>query len=260
METFVVLADEQIPFQDEDAVSAVENYVKDTKPDVVVELGDLWDFPYLTTKFLRKNTPPKQIFEDLAKGKTHLAKLRKYCDELILVEGNHENRLYRYILEKAEALEGLTDNDGPLNVPALLKYVSKEDLDFKYISPYGEAFIHKGFIFKHGERTSKYAASMELLDEGSSGISGHTHRAQMSSKTDRNGTHAWWSVGCLCITAGGGMPPGYYEGTTRVRNQQQGFAVVRFHRGMFSVQSVIIIDGHFISPEGRMYGPKGKLN
>ena len=120
METFVVLADEQIPFQDEDAVSAVENYVKDTKPDVVMELGDLWDFPYLSTKFLRKNVSTGQIFQDLMRGKTHLEKLREHCGELIVVEGNHENRLYRYILEKAEALEGLTDLDGPLTIPSLL--------------------------------------------------------------------------------------------------------------------------------------------
>ena len=56
METIVVVPDLQIPYHDKRAVQGVTNYIERTKPDQVVVLGDMLDFAYLSTKFLRKAT------------------------------------------------------------------------------------------------------------------------------------------------------------------------------------------------------------
>ena len=215
----------------------------------MVFLGDILDFPYLSTKFLRTATAPEQILKDISTAKGFIDRAKRIAPKVVFVEGNHEARLKNYVLEKADALEGLLADGAALDLATLLGM----DQDI-YLSPYGSAWTYNGFVFKHGDYAGKNAAAKELEMEGSSGMSGHTHRAQQHSKTDRNGVHGWWSVGCLCHVSWPNMPPGKHEGQGRLRDWQQGFATIRFTSTGFAVHPVFIIDGQFTSPEGEVYG------
>lgn len=268
-ENVMVLADLQIPYHDVKALDAVYDYMAVLRPDVTVFLGDILDFPYLTTKFLRAHTDPKQIVDDLAAARYYIDRARSLSGRVVFVEGNHEARLRNFVLERANALEGLVAPGEALDLATLLEcqlspYSAERELfipTVDYYGPYGSAYIHHSFVFKHGDYANQYAAMKELAMEGSSGMSGHTHRFQQAAKTDRGGAHAWWSIGCLCYTTSPNMPPGVHEGQNRLRDWQQGFAVVRFGtagsptdpRSLFAVHPVIIVDGQFISPEGDVY-------
>jgi len=278
LETAIVLADMQIPFQATPAIEGVLHYIYDEQPDMVVLLGDILDFPQLTTKFLRTRTDPNLLLEDIDTARGYIKHIETLAPEarIIYVAGNHEERLRKYVLECAPAFEALIGTGKALDLPTMLDCKKLE-----YYGPYSEPFIYNSFVFKHGDRTTTYAAAAELRAEGTSGMSGHTHRSQMASHTDRSGAHAWYSVGCLCNVSGSDMPPGYRGGEHVLRDQQQGFAVIRFgthievvedvdiegrsiterktHRNMFQVIPINITDDKFFDPSGILYGPEGAL-
>lgn len=255
MEKVVVVADAQVPFHDERTIEAIFQYIEDIHPTKAINLGDWLDFPYFSTKFISRQTPIQEIQRDINIARTHLEFLVANTDEDVeMIEGNHEYRLEKLILERAPYLEGfLSPDEGALTMARILDVEG-----VNYIGPYGEAYIHKSFVFKHGDRASKYSAALELADEGSSGMSGHTHRFQTHMHTDRSGPHAWYSIGCLCHIRGSKMPPGYRTGRSRSRNWQQGFAVIYFNDdASFNVYPIVCHDSKFISPEGIAYNSKG---
>lgn len=243
MEIAIVISDSQRPYHDQRALDVVYKYIMDIKPDHIIVLGDWLDFAQLTTKFLRRAAAPDQLMKDIEAASNELVGLSKYTKELTYIEGNHEVRMANYILERAPDLQGLSDG-GPLDIERLLAVPG-----MRYVGPYGEAWVHNSFVFKHGDFATTYAARKELEFEGSSGMSGHTHRFQTHMRTDRSGAHAWYSIGCLCNIKGPNMPPG----ARRHADWQQGFALVRWDAKVFNVYPVTITDGRFISPEGRLY-------
>lgn len=249
MERVVVLADEQIPYHDARALDLVYRYISDTKPDMVVELGDVLDLPQLTTKYLRRSAPPEQLMRDIAVAREHMVEIGRWTNRVVWTVGNHEQRLENYILECAPELQGLVAEGQPLSLASLFEVPGLE-----VVGPYGEAFIHHSFVFTHGSATGPRAAEKELAREGSSGMSGHVHRFSNACRTDRGGEHGWWTIGCLCHTRGARMPPGNINGANRVRDWQQGFATIYFTEdGQFNAYPTVIVEGKFISPNGEEY-------
>ena len=254
MERAVIVSDWQIPYEDPAAVRALMQYIGSRPPDLIVVLGDFWDFPQLTTKFVRRHTEPGSLEADLLRGREYLIEMQTLAlgAPIIFIEGNHEERLRRYIEEQAPAIRDFLDTGGPLDLPTLID--PEDKVGMEYYGPYGEAWTYLSFVFKHGDHTGPYAAHKELVAEGSSGMSGHTHRFEVAARTDRGGAHAWYSIGCMCYTKGLRMPPGTVEGRNRVRDWQQGFAEVVWDEGIFNVYPIIITSGSFIGPDGERYG------
>lgn len=260
IEKVVVLGDLQIPFQDQDSVNAVLHYLGYSQPDIVVLLGDILDFPSLTTKFTRRHTDPSSLLDELAQAQTLLWAIRDKCRaQIVYLEGNHEERLTSYVQERAPELEGLLEKGGPFDLPTLLD--PDNHVRLVYLGPYTEAFELHSFVFTHGEHAGRNPARSELEHWGTSGMSGHAHRFQTAMRTDYAGAHAWYSIGCLCKTKGEGMPPGEIEGASRFRDWQQGFAEVRFWeqggKVRFNAYPITITDHHFRGPDGSVYGPGG---
>jgi hypothetical protein len=208
------------------------------------------DFPYLSTKFLRNGVEPDRVLKDIKVAQQYLSLWGQYTPQLHFIEGNHEARLANYILEKAPQLEAFMGKE--LSVQKLLD-PSGSLFSGGYHGPYGTAYVHESFVFKHGDSATTAAARAELTMEGSSGMSGHTHRFDSAYRSDRKGAHAWWSIGCLCNVKGKNIPPGVYAGKNRLLNWQQGFATIRFWKGGFNVYPINITNGHFVDPEGRQW-------
>ena len=265
MVKLLIVGDLQMPHHDPRAVRAMLHFARDFKPDITIDLGDLLDFGYLAQKSLwRAEANPERILNDLDAAYEYLHALEKVSKRVVFIEGNHEDRLRKYILENAPSLSVLADEDGPLNLHALLTRGGRKLSRTEIVGPYGEAFVYESIVFKHGDSHAKNAAATELADEGSSGVSGHVHRFAMATRTDRKGAHAWYSNGCLCHIKGPNMPPGYRGGETRVRNWQQGFIYGYVtpredaaDSGNFNLYPVVITDGRF-TVNGRNYSPDGR--
>ena len=248
----VFTADAQVPYHDPRVVSIIAQVISDMKPCYHIELGDRFDFHCITTKFLKKASPVDQLLRDRDTVRLQFAETMPHVEHTVYIEGNHEDRLLRYILSKAPELEAFTQDGEALDVKTFLGIP-----EIEYVGPYGAAWILGGkkysLVCKHGDRVNKYAAFSELDDEGSSGISGHTHRMQVFAHTDRSGSHAWYSMPCMCNIVGKNTPPGYKKGENSVRNWQQGFAIGYFDEDVFNIYPVVVTDGKCVTPDGKVY-------
>lgn len=265
-ETFVVLADLQIPYHDPQVVDIALQYIERSSPDKVILLGDIFDFPQLTTKFL-KEADLSTVGNDIAIFHEIVDRISRTNAEILFIYGNHEDRWRRYVLESAREFSPFMEGDGIMSLQAVL-----DRPNIIYIEPYDSVYEYRSFHFKHGRRHTKYVAEAELRLEGSSGLSGHKHTFQVFSHADRNGTHSWYSIPCMCHIKGPDVPPGFDSGDNSVRDQLQGFAVVRFGdapipttikhglssvhfdtTSIFNVFPIVVSNGACISPEGDIY-------
>jgi len=249
----VVTSDWQIPYHDTRACRAVIEYTRAIRPDKFIVLGDMFDLSQLSTKFLRKRSDPDELLGQIDCGRAYMEEIRELVGEIVFIAGNHEDRLTNYIVERAPELQGFAEEGEALSISGLM------GPGVRYVGPWGSAYIVRSFVFKHGDMTGQFAAHKELLMEGSSGMSGHLHRFQSAAHTDRSGEHGWWSIGCLCHIGGPTMPPAVHEGQNRLQNWQQGFATVTWVGDLFHVANIVVHDGHFVGPDGRLWGPGGEV-
>ena len=221
-EITLVLGDAQIPFEDEALIEQMITYAGNLLPNYIQLIGDWWDFPQLSTKFHRKRVSPGELMRDLEKGFGYINRLALTGAEVRFVPGNHEERWTSYAEEKAPEFQGMFNDRWSFH-DILTEACPKIILPKPF--HYGAYQEHRGFLFKHGEAAGTNATSKELDIEGSSGMSGHTHRAGSFYKTDRRGPHAWHHNPVLCNVEGENVPPGYRK-AGGIRNEQQGCSLL----------------------------------
>ena len=204
--------DLHIPFHDEDAIKVAFKFAKHIDPKIVV-LHEWLDW-YQISRFNKNPKRSNGLQKDLDIMHDYLRDLRKVLPEtrMIMVRSNHDKRLERFKWSEASALNCLN----ALDIESLF------ELD-KYRIEYQDSFMFQGILIKHGSIVRKYSgytAKGELVDEGVSGMSGHTHRLGMHFETNRGGKYVWLETGCLCD-----LHPEYIDG---VANWQQGLGMLAF--------------------------------
>lgn len=197
------------PQYDNERFRWLGRYVCEVRPDVVVCMGDLGDFPSLCKHSKAKEKEGKRLREDrLAlqdaietfhgeldayNAKRRAAKKGAYRPRLVITLGNHDARPVEYATENPE-FEGYMDA-----CMAPLHDHGWEVLDFKDPVEVG------GFLFCHyfpsgtmGRPVGGANIAQSLLSKGyQSCVVGHDHRFRMASATRFDGTrlHAI-SAGC----------------------------------------------------------------
>lgn len=179
--------------------------------DCVVNAGDNLDLPafgshrsapgYMTTtqNALTRASEEAAIQRAIAKDA-----------EISWIEGNHEQRLTNFLIDKAPQLLGLGrvpidgEEEPPVNsVPFLCRF---DEYDVNWVGPYpdGEIWINDHLRFEHGRLygSSPGTTSPKYLKDGVSVGFGHIHRAEMVQETRHTPrgprTHFAGSPGCLC--------------------------------------------------------------
>lgn len=132
LSTHLVIPDTQVrPGVPLDHLSWIGEYIAERKPDVVIHLGDHWDFPSLSSYDRgKKSMENRRVHDDIVAGNEALALItdpikrslpprrvrgRKITPaeagpRLELLRGNHENRLQRAIDDNAQ-LDGVLTFD-----------------------------------------------------------------------------------------------------------------------------------------------------
>jgi hypothetical protein len=113
--THLIIPDTQVrPGVPTDHLLWAGKYIAERKPDVVVHLGDHWDLPSLSSYEGKgsKWFEGKRLKEDIAAGNAALDLLMEGMGSfrpkrMVLLRGNHEDRLTRAINESPALLEGL---------------------------------------------------------------------------------------------------------------------------------------------------------
>lgn len=220
-EKVLVTSDYHIPYMDIKAYSIMKQYAKDYKPNHFVINGDFVDF-YNLSVFEKNPERKSSLKSELETAKNILEDLRKTLGnkcKIYFVEGNHENRLQRFLWSNPEVAEldelklnNLLDFDKyKINyIPVDRDYWSKDTGHLIL----GNTLITHGDNRLNGASTSKYSGySVKNTILGATQmntIMGHIHRLSHFYHSTPYGNLQGLEAGMLCE----------YTGTA---NWQQGF-------------------------------------
>ncbi len=231
----VQINDAHVPFHDEKTFSVIYKFLEYFKPHQLVIPGDFVDFYELSC--FDKNPKRKLSLQDeIDKSYQILKTLKELVNEIHFIQGNHEERLRKFLWKNPE-LSSLKC----LEIDKLL------NLDLLKINFYEHEYVYKSLSFTHGEvarKYSSYTARAEHDNYGSNRSIGHTHRLGSYFKTDKRGTTSCYEGGCTCI-----LNPEYISGTP---NWQQAITIFYFRDNMFFAQQIPIHNNQFIF-NGRMF-------
>ena len=252
--------DELDPFHDEQAMAVALQVVRDVDPDLVVLLGDVLDLAEWS-RFEQEPSFAMTTQESLDRCHLWLAEIRANAPDarIVYIEGNHDRRLRKAIVNNAKAAFGLRQASTPpttwpvMSIPHLLRL---DELGVEYIDAYpaGIFWINDNLACVHGE---KLKVSQVVDDERVSVIQGHVHRIAVQHKTrrTRDGAKSMFAAtpGCLCRIDGAvpstkGSTDSFGRPVYRPEDWQQGLAVVTFEEGdgAFHLELVPIHDGRAI--------------
>ena len=198
-EMLVILGDHQLPFRNEILTELSHSFLNDLKPDGLVYMGDLIDFPSLS-HFAINPDFTSTVQQGIDQGHQTLRDLGssaglKKGSEMIFIEGNHEVRLRKALVEKLPQLFGIKKADvsekekSVLHLASLMRF---NDIGWTYwdepsdVYPHPEYEIVKGLFARHGNFVRAKAgmsalANLERVD--GSVIQGHTHRLAITHHT-----------------------------------------------------------------------------
>jgi predicted phosphodiesterase len=245
----VVLSDIHIPYEDTALVQKIIRWLASVYLDTVILNGDILDCAKIS-KYLGHDE--LSLAEELERGNVFLdqiceaARLQNKAAKIYWVDGNHEDRLNKYLMANAADLIDLqVDGEPIVSLQHLLKLRARR-IHYK---SYSQCVELPGKLFvEHGHRVSKnaaYSVSNAMRDLGGSLIMGHVHRIGSAFKTDRNGVHRGYEQGCLCL------PPSYMP--EQSANWQRGFGVVTYTDATtWWYQQVVAQDGNFMV-DGELY-------
>jgi len=168
MQKVLIIPDCHVPYHNKKAWNLVLQVAKKWKPDMCVLMGDWVDFYSISShqKTLKKRDFKREITsanKELDKLDTILGNRTKK----VYIEGNHENRLDRYLMDKA---------------PDLLDFVKTKELlqleprGWKHI-PYKMDFKIGDLYLTHDIGVAGKNAAFRAADAYQANIiTGHTHR------------------------------------------------------------------------------------
>ncbi len=219
-----IASDIHIPFQDDKAVDAFLNYLRDEQPNVVILNGDVLDM-FMLSRFTKgEGRNPLEEIEECRNLLKKLALVVPQAD-IYYVIGNHETRLERYVLTKAPELASLVED--VFTIIQASKYSAKGC---------ASVTINDNLVIKHGTllgNKSGLSAIKEMEASYMSGASGHTHRLCKYIARKAGRKLFWMETGCLC-----GLNPEYMVNP----NWQQGFAEIKIKNGKVYSAKVLEIE------------------
>ena len=247
----LVLPDIHVPYQDKKALASLEHYISDHAKtwDKIVYLGDLLDLDCISShnKGLLKNIEGKRIGKDFAAGRALLDRHEKLAPkaERFLIEGNHEDRISRYIAANPQL-------EGSIEVPQGLG-LSERGITWVPFWSQGSILKIGKAKFIHGRYTNKYHTFKHMEVYGDNVFYGHTHDVQnFTHEYAGHVTPAAQSLGCLCQNLD------WMQGSPD--KWQRAFAVFHFFPdGYFQYYVTRLFKNRFVSPEGDIYTPDGRV-
>jgi UDP-2,3-diacylglucosamine pyrophosphatase LpxH len=187
----VVANDFHIPFHDEAALALFRRFLREEKPKWLILNGDVHDF-WEISRFDLTPRIGQDFRDEIALGKAILRDFRRLLPRtrITWIEGNHEFRLRRYLIQNARELYGVPG----LSVPELFD-LKRLKIDYVACHPAASRFIdnfirvgnlyvgHWDKVAMHGG----YAAKGLVENKGVSILQGHTHRFGAHARTTVDG-------------------------------------------------------------------------
>jgi predicted phosphodiesterase len=189
LEKILFIPDCHIPYEDKNAFALMLKAGKAFKPQHTIILGDFGDFFGVSSHSKDPNRALK-LKEEMEAVKEGLDKVLEIgAANNVFVEGNHEDRLSRYLCDKAPELFNF------LSIPKILELKEK---GFKYV-PYKQAYKIGKLNVTHDAGNAGRFAHYKALDTFQHNIIiGHTHRIGYAIEGDAQGNrHVGAQLGWL---------------------------------------------------------------
>lgn len=233
-----VLSDIHIPHHETEAMVLAVETLKDVQVDAIVLNGDIMDM-YGVTGFV-KEVGQFTLQEEIEITRDFFAFLRTHFPHAVIEykEGNHEQRLRRYILQHARDF-------ADLDALTIEKLLGLEDYGIGYVKTervmLGKLSVIHGHERKSGIAPSVNPARGLWLWAKTNTLCGHHHQTSEHAEGDLNGNQfGCWSTGCLCTLTPDYNPFGHVR-------QNHGFAWVKVEEdGAFDVHNHRIVKGRVV--------------
>lgn len=235
----LLMPDVHLPYHHEEAFQCFLRVLAGGRWSKLIGLGDVADC-YRVSSF---DLDPRRVlrsFEDecreVRKGVSRVEAAAKAgcCKDLIMMQGNHEVRIDRYMVKRAPEMAFAAQD-----WVSLLGLLNWETHPYKTSIQLGQLRITHDI-----ERAGVYAARQSQLDMGCSVAFGHTHRLQVHYQGTVDGPR---HVGLTCGWLG---DPEYidYKHRDKVRRDSiHGFATVSvLDDGTFWATAVPIVNGRAV--------------
>lgn len=244
-ELIVVVGDHQAPFHDPKLHELFCEWLEVNQPHRGVHLGDLMDFPDIS----RHPDDPDNVAaanECLQSGYDLMADIVEASPttEWSLMPGNHDERLRRYVIDKAPRIHGLKRADSPESFGQVVHDVSYllrlDELGVEYVDPRGpydlaQVELSKNLAVRHGwivRQKGGESAYKSLEKTGYSILVGHTHRQAIvqHSVPEISGRMRQLlaaEIGCMCrVDDVRGADDRMFPSYTPMADWQQGWCTV----------------------------------
>lgn len=218
--------------------------------DGYLNIGDFLDFDCISShnKDSLRAIEGKRILADYDAANAILDRHQKILrarnpkTRMAILEGNHEQRMERYI-DANPQMEGMIEVEVGLHLKA-------RRIEWIRSWSKGEDFTIGKAHFVHGNYTNQYHPAKMAAKYGDSIFYGHTHDMMchaIAAKLHPDKVIVGQSIGCLCE-----REQSYMKG--RPSNWQQGFMVLfKLPDGKYTYYTPRIFDARFIGPDGVLY-------
>lgn len=178
LEKILFIPDCHVPYHDKEAFALMLKVGKHFKPDHTIILGDFADFYGVSShsKDPTRSLKLKEEMEETKKALDQVAALK--AKNNVFVSGNHEDRLERYLRDRAPEL---------FNFISIPKIMELEEKGFTYV-PYKRAYKIGKLNVTHDTGVAGRYAHYKALDTFQHNIIiGHTHRIGYAVEGDAQG-------------------------------------------------------------------------
>ena len=234
-QTILVVADTQCKSEEDlEYMLWIGHYIAEKQPDVIVHIGDHYDFPSLSSYDKGKSSAEgKRLFKDIEAGNIGfeylnmaIQKHKNYNPRKIFCLGNHEHRLDRYIDDNPELIGTLGTDFLPFD-----KYGWEVHPFLKPVEVNGIFFVH--YLVNPFSGKPYGGNAMNILKTvGRSFVVGHKQCLDIAIRPTIDGKQQIGIVNGACYDHNesykGYQGNNHFRGLTVLHEAQDGFAVPMF--------------------------------
>lgn len=227
METLALISDMQCPQQDDRAIKVALKLISHIKPTRACHLGDVIAADSVS-RYDKKtwNEARRTLKSEIAITNKVLDQFDAVfkeikCREVDFLEGNHEQRIIKWVLKNAMSLGDMDE----LDIRSMLKI---KERGYNYIEIKDQPLTINKFNLIHGWYVNQYHASKTLRMTGRNTFYGHSHDWQVHASSHYEGEppRIAMSCGCLCDYRQdflSGRPTNWMHGLTIIYYNDNGF-------------------------------------
>lgn len=161
------MPDTHFPYHDVRAFRIFLNAMREFEPHGLFILGDAIDC-YSVSDHDRDPARCKRLLDEFGVANREFDKVEDIMDDrVVYIEGNHEDRLRRYVWRRAPELHGMIDLSESLGIARR---------GWKRVAYQDHYRLGKLYVTHDVGRTGKHAVSQSLDDYGANVVIGHVHK------------------------------------------------------------------------------------